>query len=86
MAVATSFASKVDSTNRTGDMILTAELVDQEPHFILKVHVASATVLMLSATFLVSLHFLDRPEETRAVVKGTGHVPLRRHFADAIWD
>lgn len=67
-------------------MILTAELVDQEPHFILKVHVASATVLMLSATFLVSLHFLDRPEETRAVVKGTGHVPLRRHFADAIWD
>ena len=63
-------------------MLLTAKLMDQKPHFIRKVNVTSAAVLMLRLTFLVSLHLLDRPEQTGAVTKGTTHVPLGRHFFD----
>lgn len=84
VAITASFASKIESTNRAGDMFLSTKLVHEESHVILKVHVTSAAVLMLRVAFLVPLHLVDCPEEMRAVVKGTGHVPLGRHLCCGI--
>lgn len=79
MTVTTSLASKLDSTDRAGDMLPTLDLMDQETGLVLKIDVTSGAVFMLGVDFFVLFHLLNRHEATRTTVEGTGHAALERH-------
>lgn len=79
MTVTASLASKLDPTDRAGDMLSISDLVDQETDLVFKVQVTSPAVFVLGLVVLVLLHLLNRAEATRAIVESTGHISLERH-------
>lgn len=73
MNITTTLTLKVESTNRTDDMLVTFDLVDKQTLFILKVLVTRLAVIMFGFFELVVLHLLDGPEDATTVTVGAAH-------------